>query len=64
MRPFTRAGPIACTVDAEPLHNYTGGVIADAGKGTNHIISIIGASTSTNHGFPTTDRPINDHATI
>ena len=38
---YTR-GPIACGVDAEPLHNYTGGVISDAGSGVNHIVSIIG----------------------
>merc|ERR1719272_2658495 len=35
-------GPIACNVDAEPLHNYTGGVISTAGKAVNHIISITG----------------------
>lgn len=35
-------GPIACGVDAEPLHDYHGGVIGTAGKGINHIISVIG----------------------
>jgi cathepsin X len=38
---YTR-GPVACGVDAVPLHNYTGGVIATAGKQVDHIVSIIG----------------------
>jgi len=38
---YTR-GPIACTVDAEPLHNYTGGVTSAAGQGVNHVVSIVG----------------------
>ena len=33
-------------VDAEPLHNYSGGVIGTAGEGINHIISIIGSCSS------------------
>jgi hypothetical protein len=35
-------GPIACGVDANPLLNYTGGVISTPGKGVDHIVSVIG----------------------
>jgi len=38
---YTR-GPIACGVDAEPLHNYSGGVTSAPGVGINHIVSITG----------------------
>ena len=35
-------GPIACGVDANPLLNYTGGIISDAGGGVDHIVSVVG----------------------
>jgi len=36
-------GPIACSVDATPLHNYTGGIFNDPiPKSTNHVVSIVG----------------------
>lgn len=36
-------GPIACGIDASPLHEYTGGVFTGSTENTiNHIISIIG----------------------
>ena len=35
-------GPIACGVDANPLLNYTGGVISTPGKEVDHIVSVIG----------------------
>jgi cathepsin X len=35
-------GPIACGIDAEPLLNYTGGVINDKGKSIDHVIEIVG----------------------
>jgi len=38
---FTR-GPVACGVDAEPLHDYERGVISTKGEGINHIISLVG----------------------
>jgi cathepsin X len=40
---YTR-GPVAATINAEPIVEYTGGVFADADadKGTNHIVSIVG----------------------
>ena len=38
-------GPIACGVDANPLLNYTGGIISTAGAGVDHIVSVIGWGT-------------------
>lgn len=35
-------GPIACGIDAEPLLDYTGGVIATAGQTVNHVVSVVG----------------------
>mmetsp|Transcript_40935 Transcript_40935/g.92142 ORF Transcript_40935/g.92142 Transcript_40935/m.92142 type:complete len:212 (+) Transcript_40935:820-1455(+) len=36
-------GPIACEVDADPLDDYTGGVLTNVSeKSTNHIVSIVG----------------------
>lgn len=36
-------GPIACGVDATPLHEYTGGIMSDTkDQGINHIISVVG----------------------
>jgi len=36
-------GPIACSIDATPIHDYTGGIAEDtADTSTNHIVSIYG----------------------
>jgi cathepsin X len=37
-------GPVAATINAEPIVKYTGGVFTDEShsQGTNHIVSIIG----------------------
>lgn len=46
-------GPVAATINAEPIVGYRGGVFHDetAGKGTNHIVSIVGWGTQKNkHG--------------
>ena len=43
-------GPIACGVDANPLLNYTGGIIATPGKGVDHIVSVIGWGTDPKQG--------------
>ena len=43
MAEIYRRGPIACGVDATPLHKYNGGIFDDkSDKGTNHIISVVG----------------------
>lgn len=43
MEIYTR-GPVAATINAEPIVEYTGGVFTDAtqDQGTNHIVSIVG----------------------
>jgi len=40
-------GPVAATINAEPIVEYTGGVFddQDASRGTNHIVSIVGWGT-------------------
>eukprot|EP01003_Olkasia_polycarbonata_P003452 NODE_213_length_1197_cov_293.869338_g160_i1.p1 GENE.NODE_213_length_1197_cov_293.869338_g160_i1~~NODE_213_length_1197_cov_293.869338_g160_i1.p1 ORF type:complete len:355 (-),score=102.67 NODE_213_length_1197_cov_293.869338_g160_i1:132-1166(-) len=45
-------GPIACGVNAEPILKYPGGVFDDAsaGKGINHIISVVGWGADKNTG--------------
>ena len=38
-------GPVACSVNAHPLHEYTGGIYnnnSDALKIHNHVVSIVG----------------------
>ena len=37
-------GPVACTVNAEPLRDYEGGILDDesASTSSNHIVSIVG----------------------
>jgi len=41
-------GPIACGVDATPLHTYDGGIFSDTThKSINHIISVVGWGTDT-----------------
>ena len=44
-------GPIACGVDAEPLHKYNGGIFSDTSdKEINHIISVVGWGTVESSG--------------
>lgn len=48
MKEIYARGPIACLVDATPIHNYTGGVFDDdddAHKGQNHVVSVVGWGT-------------------
>jgi Papain family cysteine protease len=37
-------GPIACDIDADPLHFYTGGVldVPEPSPETNHVVSVVG----------------------
>lgn len=44
-------GPIACTVDANPLHDYTGGIVTARGLFVNHIISLVGWGTDSKEGL-------------
>lgn len=45
-------GPVAACVNAEPIHNYGGGVFDDDSfsKATNHIVSIVGWGTDQETG--------------
>ena len=45
-------GPVAATINAEPIVEYTGGVFTDASesKETNHIVSIVGWGTDEESG--------------
>ena len=40
-------GPIACSVDAEPMVPYMGGIIREgrANPATNHVVSLVGWGT-------------------
>jgi len=40
-------GPVSCSIDAEPMDNYTGGVITHsrANAQTNHVVSVVGWGT-------------------
>ena len=42
MKEIYARGPIACGVDAEPMHNYHGGILEASCGGINHIISVVG----------------------
>jgi len=42
MKEIYARGSLACGVDAEPLHQYKGGVIKGKGEAVNHIISVTG----------------------
>jgi len=44
-------GPIACTIDAQPLHDYTTGIIATEGQGVDHVISVVGWGTDAKEGL-------------
>merc|ERR1712217_40475 len=51
MKEIYSRGPIACNVDAEPLLNYTGGIVTTKSDGTDHTISVVGWGTDTKLGF-------------
>merc|ERR1712137_13335 len=38
-------GPIACTIDATPLHTYETGIATSMESSTNHIVSVVGWGT-------------------
>jgi len=48
---YTR-GPVAATINAEPIVEYEGGIFADgaADRGTNHIVSIVGWGKNAENG--------------
>lgn len=50
MTEISTRGPIACQVDAEPLHEYTTGIATQVSTSTNHIISVVGWGTDVTEG--------------
>jgi cathepsin X len=44
-------GPIACGIDANPLRDYTSGVITTAGEGIDHVISVVGWGNDDKEGL-------------
>jgi cathepsin X len=44
-------GPVACTIDANPLRDYTTGVITTQGQGVDHVISVVGWGTDAKEGL-------------
>jgi cathepsin X len=51
MKEIYANGPIACTIDATPLHDYTTGVISTPGQGVDHVISVVGWGTDAKEGL-------------
>merc|ERR1711953_381343 len=47
---FTR-GPVACSVDAGPILNYTGGIVTTVSNSTDHSISVVGWGTDAKEGL-------------
>jgi cathepsin X len=48
MKEVYHRGPIACGIDANPLLDYTTGIIDNPGNDTDHIISVVGWGSYTN----------------
>jgi cathepsin X len=44
-------GPIACTIAATPLHDYTGGIVTDPDRGIDHVVSVVGWGTDAKEGL-------------
>jgi len=50
MKEIFNRGPIACDVDANPMDEYTTGIITETSQSTNHIISVVGWGTDAQEG--------------
>jgi len=51
MKEIYSRGPIACSVEAKPLLNYTGGIVTALGQETDHSISVVGWGTDAKEGL-------------
>merc|ERR1711972_240222 len=51
MKEIYNRGPISCGVDAEPLLNYTGGIVTAHSDDTDHSISVVGWGTDAKEGL-------------
>lgn len=43
-------GPIACSIDATPLHTYETGIVVNSESSTNHVVSVVGWGTDAKVG--------------
>lgn len=50
MKEIFHRGPIACGVDADPLREYTSGIVTDAGEQVDHVVSVVGWGTDVERG--------------
>jgi len=50
MKEIYARGPIACSVDANLIHNYTSGIYEGPGNVVNHDVSVVGWGTDDNIG--------------
>lgn len=44
-------GPISCGIDAQPILNYTGGIVTMAGDAVDHVVSIVGWGTDSGKNY-------------
>jgi len=51
MKEIFNRGPIACGIDANPLRDYTTGIVTDASSDTDHVISVVGWGTDSKDGL-------------
>jgi len=51
MKEIYNRGPIACGIDADPLDNYTVGIVTAVSSSTNHVISVVGWGTDEKEGL-------------
>lgn len=45
MAEISARGPVSCGINAEPLEDYTGGILKDYSGGVNHVIQLAGYGT-------------------
>jgi len=51
MKEIYARGPIACTINAAPIEDYTGGIVHGLGLTTDHVISVVGWGTDQKEGL-------------
>jgi cathepsin X len=51
MKEIFSRGPIACGIDAVPLHDYTTGIATKTSSSTDHVISVVGWGTDATEGL-------------
>jgi len=51
MKEIFNRGPIACTIDANPLRKYTTGIATEQSGSVDHVISVVGWGTDAKEGL-------------